>query len=161
MTVAAVAEPQPIANHGRWVIWLLGAVWVVLLAALLTLTANPLVVNRTQILNADTVVVATWTVPGKSLTIDRVLKGTSPSQPLAAPDEWPVTAPKTGQQVLPLSRTERQGWRITSGELPNPQSGKNFDPTRPPAYPSKVRPSVYPATPDVEQQIEQLLTPTK
>lgn len=159
MTATAPPEPavEPQSSGGRGpvaAILLLAVAWCVGLGSLVLTAANPIVVNRVQILHADVVAEGTW-IPGPSPTLDvqRVWKGALP------PGRITVTGTLPEQRIVdavivPLSLDAAGPWRVTGGKLSNPPTHQEQGA---PPVPSDVRPVVYPATEEVRQQLRDWL----
>jgi hypothetical protein len=137
----------------------LALAWIGILAALWWYSANPVVVNRVQVLHADLIVLGEWR-PGDppQLTVERSWKGT-PSGSTVAVRQTELAikmngANPSGRFVVPLTRITPDLYEITQGVLGNPpehpQPGAEL-------RPAEVRPHIYPAGDDVIRQLEGLL----
>jgi hypothetical protein len=133
---------------------LLAVAWCVALGALVLLAANPIVVNRVQILHADVVAEGLW-LPGKTpaLDVQRVWKGTLPPGRIAVTGTLPEQK-IVDSVIVPLSLDAAGPWRVTSGNLANPPLHPE---TGAVPLPATIRPVVYPATDEVRKQLWELL----
>lgn len=161
-TVAsATAETNPARGWlGRAAILCIAVAWVGILAALVATSANPVVLNRTQILAAPYIAQGVWQ-PGDpaKLTVTRMWKGElsrtkESSATLLIAKPFPVALPP-GEVLVPLSPvdTSLTTFQITHGPLLN--RGK----TSQEGMVVEVRPLVYPATADALAQLAELLPP--
>lgn len=152
-------ESAATARRGRWIIFAVAAVWVATLWGLMVVSANPVILNRVQILSSPLIVSGTRD-PAKPavLNIDRVWKGEKPADTIVVHD-WPDDCP-TGKLVVPLQFARMgNGFSITHGEWPNfPASGKPVDDPKD-VIVSTIPPTVYPETEDVIRQLQALLGP--
>lgn len=135
----------------------IGAVWIATLWGLMIASANPVVVNRVQILSSSLIVSGTRD-PAKPavLIIDRVWKGAKPADRIVVRD-WPAICP-SGKIVVPLQFARQgDGFSVTHGEWPNlPAAGKPIvDPQD--VVVSNLQPLVYPDTEEVRQQLQDLV----
>lgn len=129
--------------------------WAAWLAWLTLTTANPPVINRVQVLSSDLVLVGKWEdrAAGR-LNVSRELKHgeltgiiTIQAVPLV-----PKISGPDGEWIVPVRRI-RTGYAVTSGKFANRPAGK-----QPAAAPEiDVKPQVYPATPDVFEQLAEVL----
>lgn len=113
--------------------------WLISLSVFSILTANPITLNREQVLIATDVLTAV-VEDAKAGTV-RVEKSWQEqvSETRLTLSNLHATRPATGDRLLiPVSRS-RDGWRVTLSKLPNEP------------------PLVYPATPESETQLRQLL----
>jgi len=151
---APVAPAEPVHRGPKIAVWLLAAAWCGVLAGLVTVSANPVVVNRVQMLHADVVAQGVW-IPGPpaELDVQRTWKGTLAVGRIGVHGALPEQT-IAGEVIVPLSRRRDGQWQITGGVLSNPVQQADRD--RLPEA-SEVRPLVYPATADVIRQIEALL----
>lgn len=120
------------------------AAWLGFLALLAVRTANPVTVNRAQLLLSDAVVVATPQPPGSQgrsvpLRIEQVLAGEGVPGSLRLSGAKPDRFPPGGRYLVPLRETGR-GFVVT----PAPIDREGV-------------PLVYPATPDAVQAAEKIL----
>jgi len=121
----------------------IGVVWLLILAGLSLWTANPVTVNRKQLLLADAVIVAEIVEPTGKIKVSSVLKGRAdgdlqPDSSLSvrrAGDHW--TAGES--RVLPLRRDADGNWTIAPAPLPDTV---HLD---------------YPANEDVLEQVDEIL----
>lgn len=143
--------PPPSGRSARGVVFAAGFAWVMVLLGLVFTSANPVVVNRTQIL-ASSVIVVGRRDPQKpdELVISRVILGAVPEERLVVRG-WPELCP-AGEIVVPLMRIPNEGMTVTQGELPNPPQKIGVE-----AALAVVRPLVYPATQSVFDQITSLV----
>lgn len=159
MTESAPETSRPASRGPVWlrtvlVVCVVG--WIAWLAGLAVATANPVSLNRAQILAADVVVEGHWVDFRRGrLEVHRVWKRPMlPREILVR--ELPVqSVPHEGAVLLPLTRVGHAEYRLTSGDLPNPPA---FDGSDPRAS-SKVRPIGYPATEAAVRELEQILNP--
>lgn len=140
-------------------IFALGFAWVATLWGLMSVSANPVILNRVQILSSPLIVSGTRD-PAKPavLIIERVWKGDKPAERVLVHD-WPAVCP-TGKLVVPLQfRENGSGFSVTHGEWPNPPAaGKPVDdPAQ--VVVSIVQPQVYPETEEVLRQLQSLVGP--
>jgi hypothetical protein len=137
----AVGTPRHTPSRGGTLLALsVAAVWVVALATLALTAANPIVLNRTQVRQADLVVSA------------RVIDLSSGE--CAVEDRWSVRpAPPTIRVVnLPATRAEAGGTYILP-LVPREEGVYEVIPAPLEGAPRLV----YPASPDVVAQVEELL----
>ncbi len=113
--------------------------WLIGLGVLSILSANPITLNRDQILSATDVLTAVIQDPkAKTVRVEKSWKGAVSEDHLAL-SNLSAAKPVAGDRLLiPVSRS-RDGWRVTLSKLPNEP------------------PLVYPATPESEGQLRQLL----
>ncbi|HET6425874.1 MAG TPA: hypothetical protein VFG20_19445 [Planctomycetaceae bacterium] len=149
-----MTAPVAAASSGtgaRVAVFAAGAAWVAVLGALVLTSANPVVVNRAQILSSSLIAIG-HRDPQKpdQLVITRLLLGAEPAREITVRD-WPEICPP-GEIIVPLVRVPNEGFRVTQGELPNPPAkiGQN-------AEAALVRPLVYPATDEVIAQVADLV----
>jgi hypothetical protein len=119
-------------------------------------SANPVVVNRLQVQSAQVIVQGTW-LPGHppQLAVERTWK-----LPLNVPHITVREAPgvsAVGRAIVPLTRVGPNLYEITQGDLPTIPERQAVESLPEAARLAQVRPYVYPATPEVVQQIEALL----
>jgi hypothetical protein len=161
-----VAAPPPItlpasqatgaaASRGfAMIIGGLALAWCLVLGGLVLTAANPIVVNRVQILHADAVVQGVW-IPGDSPQIDvqTVWKGSVPLGRRRV-SGWLPEQRIAGEVIVPVQQSADGGLVVVGGELANPAR----DPMSGlPSAHSKVRPVVYPVTDDVLRQLRALV----
>jgi hypothetical protein len=124
------------------------------LGGLVLTAANPIVVNRVQVLHADVVAQGQW-ISGDTpqLDVQTLWKGELPlgRHPISGllPEQR-----IEGEVIAPLSRLRDGSLVITGGKLANPPH--DFQSGQVPAV-STVRPVVYPASEDVQSQLRDLL----
>lgn len=113
--------------------------WLIGLSVFSILTANPVTLNREQVLSAaDVLTVIVEDANAGTVRVEKSWQEVVSEPQLTLPN-LPATRPATGDRLLiPVSRT-RGGWRVTLSKLPNEP------------------PLVYPVTPDSETQLKQLL----
>lgn len=135
--------------------------WLVALSLLVALTANPVMVNRTQIMGADIVVQGTW-IAGTPprIEITRVWKGSWEPKSIEVHGALPVSIP-TGEVIVPLqasrpSKDEPTTYRIAQGNLINSPLAEPEDGSLA-AVTAEIQPLIYPALPDVIRQLEERL----
>jgi hypothetical protein len=157
-----VTEPAPETNRpaGRLPAWLRAILilsvvgWIAWLAGLAVETANPVSLNRAQILAADVVVEGRWLDRTRSrLEVHRVWKRPTMPREITIRELPALAVPREGPILLPLTRIGRTDYRLTNGEIPNPPGFGG--PER--SAESKVRPMGYPATEDSIRELEQVL----
>lgn len=114
-------------------LWLLG------LAALALLTANPITLNREQILAAtDVLTVVVEDSQAGTVRVEKSWKDAVSEDRLTLSNLHAASAAAGHRLLVPVSRS-RDGWRVTLSKLPNEP------------------PLVYPATEESERQLQQLL----
>ena len=117
----------------------LAGLWVAGLGVLSFLSANPITLNREQVLSATDVLTAVVEEPrAETVRVEKSWKGAVSEDQLALSN---LSATKTAagdRLLIPVSKS-RDGWRVTLSKLPNEP------------------PLVYPATPESETQLRQLL----
>ena len=113
--------------------------WLIGLGVLSFLSANPITLNRDQVLSATDVLTAVVEDPkAETVHVEKSWKGAVSDDHLAL-SNLHATKPAAGDRLLiPVSRS-RGGWRVTLSKLPNEP------------------PLVYPATPESEGQLRKLL----
>lgn len=113
--------------------------WLIGLGVLSFLSANPITLNREQVLSATDVLTAVVEEPrAETVRVEKSWKGAVSEDRLAL-SNLQATNPRAGDRLLiPVSRS-RGGWRVTLSKLPNEP------------------PLVYPATAESEGQLRQLL----
>ncbi len=157
----AAPESAAAARRGRWTVFGVGAVWIATLWGLMAVSANPVIVNRVQVVSSALIVSGTRD-PAKPavLIIDRIWKGDKPGDRIVVHD-WPAVCP-TGKLVVPLQfRANGNGFSVTHGEWPNmPASGKPVDDPKEVVV-SLVQPQVYPETEEVLRQLQALVGPAE
>lgn len=152
-------ESAAAARRGRWTIFTIGFAWIATLWGLMAVSANPVIVNRVQILSSPLIVTGTRDPKKPSvLVIERVWKGEKPADRLVVHD-WPAVCP-TGKLVVPLQfAANGNGFSVTHGEWPNPPAaGKPINDPKDVVV-SIVQPLVYPETDEVIQQVQALVGP--
>jgi hypothetical protein len=138
-------EPAPAGRPSRG--WLLlaataAAAWFAFLVALAVLTANPVTVDREQLLDSDAVVAATPTASAArsvTLRVEKTLAGLNVPDTLRAETDEPQRLTAGRRYIVPLRRTA-DGYAVT----PAPRS-------------LKYAPLVYPATDDALRAAEKIL----
>lgn len=159
MTESAPETNRPASRCPVWlravlVVCVVG--WIAWLAGLAVETANPVSLNRAQILAADVVVEGHWLdFPGGRLEVHRVWKRPTLPREVIIRELPAIGVPHEGGVLLPLTLVGPAEYRLTSGDLPNPPT---FDGPDPRAV-SKVRPIGYPATEAAVRELEQILNP--
>jgi hypothetical protein len=134
----------------RWGIIAIGLVWCSILTALWLVAANPVIVNRTQLMHAEAVVLGTWQQPGSDqFRVERSWKRDLAGKTLSIEAAGPA-AKLTGPLIIPISHASEVVYRITQGPLVNLPRDPLVEP-----MPAFVRPLVYPATAEVIAQIEE------
>lgn len=130
--------------------------WIAWLAGLAVETANPVALNRAQILAADVVVEGRWLdFPRGRLGVDRVWKRPMIPREITIRELPFQGVPQEGPVLLPLTRIGKTDFRLTGGVLPNPPAFDGPDLREG----SKVRPIGYPATISAVRELEQILNP--
>lgn len=118
---------------------MLAGLWVAGLGVLSFLSANPITLNRDQVLSAtDVLTVVVEDPKAETVRVEKSWKGAVSEDQLALSN---LSATKTAagdRLLIPVSKS-RDGWRVTLSKLPNEP------------------PLVYPATPESETQLRQLL----
>jgi hypothetical protein len=119
---------------------LLAAGWCALLACLVLTTANPVTLNRRQILEADAVVTAQVldSATGRCRIVNTWSGTALPDDTLVAHLDETAATPG-GEWILPLAK-RGDGFEVLPSRLP---SGARL---------------VYPATPEAVRQLEEILT---
>jgi hypothetical protein len=129
------------SHNRRWFTLAAGLVglWLIALAVLSILTANPITLNRDQILESTDVVTAVVDdLPTGRVRIEKSWKVAVDDKQLTLSNLREV-APQLRQRLLiPVTQTGK-GWQITSSKLPHGP------------------PLVYPVTEESERQLRQLL----
>jgi hypothetical protein len=138
----------------RWllVVGLLTAAWIAWLALLVGTTANPVTLNRVQMIQADYVVTAR-PVDRKtgSFQVEREWKQQTDLGTIrihGLPDRPQL---EDRLYLIPLTRHADGSFTVTQGELLNPGDGA--------VVTSHVPPAIYPATDDALRQLARLLPP--
>gem|GEM_PF-6757239 len=156
------AAPPPLARRTHILgIVLIACAWCAGLAILIYYDSNPVVINRAQWQAATFVVQGQITrgTPSK-LQVTQVWKGALAETTLVLAGPLPPVIP-TGEVIVPISRGVEPGeYVITQGVLPNFREGLADEDAAAPYRPARVQPLVYPATPDVLQQLQKLSTKT-
>ncbi|MCG6155486.1 hypothetical protein [Rubinisphaera margarita] len=149
MPPAQEADAVPAETRGRrrdprfYLALGIGLVWLLILAGLSLWTANPVTVNREQLLLADAVIIAEIVEPTGEVKVSSILKGRADGdlQPESrvsihrAGDHW-----NAGEnRVLPLTRDANGNWTIAPAPLPDTV---HLD---------------YPATDEVLEQVDEIL----
>lgn len=140
-------------------IFAIGFAWIATLWGLMAVSANPIIVNRVQILSAPLIVSGTRDpVKPSVLIIERVWKGEKPADRIVV-QNWPAVCP-TGKLVVPLQFVPKgNGFSVTHGEWPNPPAtGQPVNDPRDVVI-SVIQPQVYPETDDVIRQLQALVGP--
>lgn len=135
------AAPQNVSHVRRWFVLVsnLTGVWIVGLGVLSLLTANPVTLNRDQILESTDVLTAV--VKDAEYGEVRVEKSW---KNVVQEDELELfnlrkTSPSVGARLLIPVSSSRTGWRVTLSKLPSEP------------------PLVYPVTEESERQLRHLL----
>ncbi len=152
-------ESAAAARRGRGLIFAIALIWIATLWGLMAVSANPVIVNRVQILSSPLIVSGTRDPAKPSvLIVDRVWKGDKPGARIVVQD-WPAVCP-TGKLIVPLQFARQgHGFSVTHGEWPNPPaSGKPIDDPKDVVV-AIVQPQVYPETDEVIHQLEALVGP--
>jgi hypothetical protein len=153
-TAAAAAPVEPVRRGPALAILALAGAWCGTLLGLVLAAANPIVVNRVQILHAEVVAEGQWS-PGRppQLAVRRVWKGTLEPGTIAVVGALPEQS-ISGAVIVPLSRNRDGVWTVSGGVLANPprETRSEWFPV-----PAEVRPLVYPASKEVERQLRELL----
>lgn len=117
MEAAPAGQPSPPAHHPRFFLALgLGIGWLLLLAAFAFWSANPVTLNRVQLLHSDAIVAGIVSQDRQSLQIESVLYPSgSPLKPgenltlLIPPQHW-----QSGEaRIVPLMLTAEGKWQLT------------------------------------------------
>ncbi len=159
MTDSAPETNRPASRCPVWlqavlVVCVVG--WIAWLAGLALETANPVSLNRAQILAADVVVEGHWLdFPSGRLAVHRVWKRPMLPREITIRELPALGVPHEGAVLLPLTRIGKTDYRLTSGELPNPPAFDGPDSRET----SKVRPIGYPATEAAVRELGQILNP--
>lgn len=134
----------------------LGLAWIAALLTIVLTSANPVVVNRLQVQYAQVIVQGTWQ-PGSppQLEVERTWKSPLDHQRVVVREAPGVRT--SGRAIVPLTRIGPDLFEITHGDLPTIPEQRSSVPAPEAARVAQVRPQVYPATPEVVQQIEALL----
>lgn len=144
-----MAGPPP-ASKGRLRLAVAAAAAVVWLAALLTLallTANPVTVNRTQVLTAETVVVGTAepSAGAVRLRVETTLAGRPTGDEISVAGPGAERFDRGGRYVVPLRRRpDGDSYEVALTPRPNREVERG-------------EPLVYPATPDVIRTVESIV----
>lgn len=160
---ATAAESGTVKTGRKWAlvgVTALGVLWLLVLGTLVVTSSNPTIVNRVQILKADVVAEANL-LPGSPprLEILRVWKGPIVGPEVTLAGRLPVSIPPN-PVLIPLSARSATVFEVTQGTFRNLPAGIDRDPPPNPAdldRLSEIRPAIYPATPDVLEQLQQLL----
>lgn len=154
--------PDSVCPARRPPLWLLAVLglcivgWVAGLGGLAVTTANPLSLNRAQILAADVVVAGRWVDLAQGrLAVERVWKRPALPGEITIRELPPLSVPQDGPVLLPLTQIGKGEFRLTSGRLPNPPASGRPDL----AQESRVRPQGYPASETAIRELEQILNP--
>lgn len=135
---AAPAQVMPFTRR-RWIVILIAVVWCGALAGLVLTSANPLTLNRRQILDAAAVVtVQIVDRPAGECRVTRQWTGAPLPEQINVQQLSETAATAEGQWILPLD--------VRGGRLQ----------VLPSLLPSGAR-LVYPATPDAVRQLEAIL----
>ncbi len=148
MTAQAAQTPGPPAvarsSSRRLLIAaiVLVAAWWIVLSLLALFTANPITLNRDQILRADAVVTATvdQSPSAGRVTVTRVWKGDRQLGGILVENLRQAGARAGRTYLLPLSHVDDRADRVTATTIPGGP------------------PLIYPATAEAEQQLTQILT---
>jgi len=122
----------------------LAALWVVALVILALLTANPVTLNREQILQSDLVVVGRFDSQNPSrLIVDESWNRESDLAEIDVENHAATRARAGKSYIVPLTKTPAGRFRVTESLLPN------------------SAPLVYPATDEAFEQLRALLPPQR
>ncbi|MGE3315539.1 MAG: hypothetical protein AB7O26_10525 [Planctomycetaceae bacterium] len=129
----------------RWHIALsIAAIWIVSLILLASFTANPITLNRDQVLRSEVVITGKVDDPRQMLVkVERVWRGELSLAEVHI-ENLPATGARAGGSYLfPLSieRSAGRKYRVTESLLPN------------------AAPLIYPATSESEEQLTGILDP--
>lgn len=117
----------------------LAGLWVTGLGVLSFLSANPITLNRDQVLSATDVLTAVVEDPKtETVRVEKSWRGTASDERLVLSNLHRVKPAAGDRLLIPVTKS-REGWRITLSRLPNEP------------------PLVYPATSESEGQLRQLL----
>lgn len=113
--------------------------WVIGLGVLSILTANPVTLNRDQILESDDVITAlVEDAKGGHVRVEKSWKSDVSEEQLTLTNLGEAKAGSRERLLIPVSRS-RRGWQVTPTKLPNEP------------------PLVYPDSEESERQLRQLL----
>ena len=135
------AAPQDMSHVRRWFVLVasLTAVWIVGLGVLSLLTANPVTLNRDQILDSVDVLTAVVEDPRAGrIRIEKSWKGFVEQEQLDLENLSELKVSANERLLIPVIRAARH-WQVTQSKLPG--------------YP----PLIYPVTDESERQLRHLL----
>ena len=135
------AAPQDVSHVRRWFVLVasLTAVWIVGLGVLSLLTANPVTLNRDQILDSVDVLTAVVEDPRAGrIRIEKSWKGFVEQEQLDLENLSELKVSANERLLIPVIRAARH-WQVTQSKLPG--------------YP----PLIYPVTDESERQLRHLL----
>lgn len=120
---------------------LVAGLWILALAVLAAFTANPVTINAQQILRSDYVVTAPFPAPlAEKLVSEKEWKRGGGLGSLRVENLSEIPATPGRRYIIPLKHSTGGAYRVTSAPLPdNP-------------------PLIYPATPEAERQLRDLLS---
>lgn len=154
-------SPPAAGTPGRgpaWIIFAGALAWIGVLLVLVLSAANPVVVNRAQVLDADVIVLGEWQPgPTPRLTVERTWKSTL-AEPSVEVRPLDGASPR-GRVIVPLTRVSSRLFTVTHGRLPNPPEHPAAGRMPREIATAEVRPQVYPATDAVIRQLEAFLSP--
>jgi hypothetical protein len=133
--------PREATSARRWfaLAAVFASLWVCGLGVFSLLTANPITLNREQVLSATDVLTAVVKeLDAGTVRVEKSWKGAVTEDHLALTNLDAINTAVGERLLIPVSRS-RNGWRVTLSKLPNEP------------------PLVYPATPDSEKQLQVLL----
>lgn len=116
----------------------LAALWVIVLGTLSLLTANPVTLNRDQILNATDVLTAVVQDDYGQVRVEKSWKGVVQENEIELPNLH-YCRPAVGDRLLIPVTTAQAGWRVALSNLPDQP------------------PLVYPVNQESERQLLHLL----
>lgn len=132
--------PPPAARTSRRFVFAvsLAVLWVILLGTLSLLTANPVTLNRDQILNATDVLTAVVQDDYGQVRVEKSWKGVVQENEIEL-SNLRYSHPTVGDRLLIPVTTARDGWRVALSNLPDQP------------------PLVYPVNEESERQLLHLL----
>ena len=114
--------------------------WILGLVLLAVFTANPVTLNREQILRSDYLVTATRKSPDSPmLEVKKEWKHAEKFGEVAVANLNEITMPAGREFLVPLERLGQKRFLVTPTTLPN------------------AAPLIYPATPEAESQLQEIL----
>ncbi len=161
--MTAAHSPLPVSDNipsarsrARLVLFaILAAIWIIFLAGLTWRTANPPLVNRAQILASDRLLVGHWLdVKSGRFQVHKELKQGDLTGEVIVENSWIIQKKISADQefVVPV-RTRKDSYVLTAGDFRIEKSS----PASPDLPAGRIQPQVYRATPEILEQIEQLL----